>query len=395
VENVILKFNFKVPTKRLLVTGCLVGIFCFVWSFLDSPQRAWTNYLVDFFYFISLALGGGFILALTAVANAAWATPYKRLLEALTKFLPYGLLLGIGLFFGIHTLYEWSHPEIVANDEILQGKSVYLNVGFFMGRMFFFIFIWWALTKIITSLSLKQDENPQVSLQAKMTKWGAIFLIVFAFTYSFASFDWLMSVRPHWFSTIYGIYTFSGLFVNVLAVVTLMLIWMQGKGYYKDVINENHYHDLGKFIFGFTTFWAYIWISQYLLIWYANIPEETGYFITRELHAWDWLFFFNLAINWLIPFLALMTRKAKRSTFILGRVCILLIIGRWLDIYLMVAPDIYHHAGINNPQIGIPEIGMAIGMASLFILVVGRALSKTPLIPKNDTFLKEGLNLHQ
>ena len=395
MEHVNLKFSFKVSTKRLLVTGMLFGIFCFVWSFLDSPQRAWTNYLVDFFYFISLALGGGFILALTAVANASWATPYKRLLEALTKFLPYGLILAAGLFFGIHTLYEWSHADVVAGDKILQAKSIWLNVGFFTTRMFLFILIWWGLTKILTSLSLKQDENPKAVLQSKFTKWGAIFLIVFAFTYSFASFDWLMSVRPHWFSTIYGIYAFSGLFVNVLAVITLMLIWMQSKGYYKDVINENHYHDLGKFIFGFSTFWAYIWISQYLLIWYANIPEETGYFLTREQHSWDWLFFFNLGINWLIPFLALMTRKAKRSTFILGRVCVLLIIGRWLDIYLMVAPDVYHHVGINNPQIGIPEIGIAIGVASLFILVVGRALSKTPLLAKNDAFLAEGLNLHQ
>jgi hypothetical protein len=373
----------------------LAGIGCFVWGFMASPERAWINYLVDAFYFVSLGLGGGLILGITSVTSSSWATPYKRIPEALTKFLPYGFLIMLGLFFGIHTLYEWSHHSVVEADPILKGKAIYLNSSFFMIRIVVFFILWIIVTKVMTTLSNRQDQTNDPKITAKLVKWGAVFLIIFGFSYSLASFDWLMSVKPHWFSTIYGVYMFSGLFVNVLAVITFMVIYLQKRGHLIGVVTEDHLHDLGKLIFGFTTFWAYIWISQYLLIWYSNIPEETVYFVSREQHSWDWLFYFNLAINWVIPFFALMSRNSKRSSFILYRVCILLIVGRWLDLYLAVAPDVYEHAGQTNAQIGIIEVGMALGFGCLFTLVVGRALGKSNIVAKNDPFLEEGIHLQQ
>jgi len=222
-----------------------------------------------------------------------------------------------------------------------------------------------------------------------------LFLIFFAYSYSFFSFDMIMSLEPHWFSTIFGIYTFSGLFVNILAVSTLTIILLKEQGYLAHEINENHYHDLGKLLFGFSTFWAYIWFSQYVLIWYANIPEETVYFYLREHNTWDWLFYANLFINWLIPFFALMTRESKRRSFILKRVCIVLIIGHWLDLYVMIAPPIFKHAHVENPMIDWIEIGMALGFGALFILVLSRRLSKRKLIPANDLYLEEGIYLEQ
>ena len=228
---------------------------------------------------------------------------------------------------------------------------------------------------------------------AKISAASALTLIVFGLTYSIASFDWIMSLEPHWFSTIFAMYTFSGLFVNGVAFICLILILLKEQGYFP-MVNENHFHDLGKWLFGFTTFWAYIWFSQYLLIWYSNIPEETMYYIIREKGGWDWLFYFNLIINWLIPFFALMTRNSKRSPFILKRVCILLLVGHWLDIYVMVTPNVFKHAGL-SASIGLVEIGAALGYAGLFVLVFGKTLSKNLLYPKKDPCFEEGVHLHQ
>lgn len=388
-------FQLSPRVKRICFGSIILGLICFALGLYLYPQRAWISYLVNVFYFVSLGLGGFFLFSLQNVANASWSRPFTRIMESFGNFLPLGFIFALGLIFGIHTLYEWSHHEIVVNDHILLAKSPYLNMPFFIIRMITFFVLWIVLSKILSSLTRKQNETGDVSYVNKITRYSVIFMIVFAFSYSFFSYDFIMSLEPHWFSTIFGIYTFSGLFVNTLAVMTLTTIYLQHKGHFKDVINENHYHDLGKLIFGFTTFWAYIWFSQYLLIWYSNIPEETQYFYLRENYTWDWLFYFNLAINWLVPFLSLMTRASKRSTFILIRVCILLLIGHWLDLYLMIAPNVFKHAHIENPVIGWVELGMAIGFAGVFILVVGQALKKRALLVKGDPYLEEGIHLHQ
>lgn len=389
------EFKFQPKTHGLLLFGLLIGVLCAAWGLVNEGQRMWVNYLVNSVYFTSLALGGGLVMAIASVSMASWGTPFKRIAESLTAFLPYAFILMLILFFGLHSLYEWTHHDVVMKDEILRSKMAYLNTPFFMIRMVIYFGIWIICTKMIKYHSQKQDEDGENSHTFKIVKWSCFFLVTYALSYSFATFDWLMSLRPHWFSTIYGVYNFSGMFVHTLAVITFMAIWLNGKGYLEDVISDDVLHDLGKFIFGFSTFWAYIWLSQYLLIWYSNIPEETLYFIGREKHTWDWLFYFNFGINWIVPFFALMTRDSKRSRFILSRVCLVLIIGRWLDLYLMVAPDVYEHAGVNNPQIGFIEIGMAIGFGCLFALLVAKGLKKTNLVAGKDPYLEEGINLHQ
>ena len=311
----------------------------------------------------------------------------SRVAESFAYFLPVVFLLTIGLFFGIHSLYEWSHADVVANDPILKSKSAYLNSPSFIFRCVLFFVIWMFFGWAIQRFSGKSLH--------KATIFSVLFLVAFAYTYSLFSVDLIMSLEPHWFSTIFGVYTFSGLFVNALAVLTLLLILVQKHGYLTREINENHYHDLGKLLFGFSTFWAYIWFSQYLLIWYSNIPEETMYYYLREHYTWDWLFYANLIINWLVPFFALMTRESKRKQFVLIRVCIVLLVGRWLDIYLMVAPPIYKHAHVTNPYIGWNEIIIALGFGALFILVVERALKRRSLLDNDDPYLKEGIHLEQ
>jgi len=308
--------------------------------------------------------------------------------EAMSSFLvPSGVLLLLVFLGGGHTLYEWSHSAPGAHHGALAAKQAYLNVPFFVVRLIGFILLWAVLSRKVVRSS-RGGQAPSV-------KWSIIFLIVFAFTYSFASFDWLMSIEPHWYSTVYALYTFSGFFVAGFAVLTIAVVKLDEFGYLPGLINENHYHDLGKFLFGFSTFWAYLWFSQYMLIWYANIPEETGYYLLRTHNDWDWLFYFNLLINWVIPFFVLLPRSMKRSRDVLLRVGILLLIGRWLDLYLLVAPNVYHGAGITTPTISWIEVGVAVGTGGLFVLVCAAALAKHRLVAKDDPFFEEGVHLTQ
>jgi len=389
-ENFVL--NGKIKTTCFW--GVFIGLLCFGLGLYIDPKRAWLNLLLNNFYFVSLGLGGLFFVSLQNVTNSSWSRPMSRITESFSSFLPISFLITLGLFLGIHSLFEWSHHEVVMNDPILKGKAFYLNTTFFIARTIAFFVVWILLGKLLSHFSESQDNGKRVTLK-KVTLFSVLFLIFFAYSYSFFSFDMIMSLEPHWFSTIFGIYTFSGLFVNILAVLTLTIILLKEQGYLAHEINENHYHDLGKLLFGFSTFWAYIWFSQYVLIWYANIPEETVYFYLREHNTWDWLFYANLFINWLIPFFALMTRESKRRSFILKRVCIVLIIGHWLDLYVMIAPPIFKHAHVENPMIDWIEIGMALGFGALFILVLSRRLSKRKLIPANDLYLEEGIYLEQ
>lgn len=387
-------FSFTPKLKNFFISGMCIGFISFAAGLYFSPERAWLNFVLNNFYFVSMALAGAFIVALNGVTNSSWGAPYRRIAEAMTKYLPVGFIMMLVLFFGIHSIYEWSHADIIAKDTLLQKKVPYLNTSFFMIRMVIYFVLWISITKVMNAISDRRDQGGSLENTGKLVKWSAIFLVVFGFSYSMASYDWLMSLEPHWFSTIFAIYTFSGLFVSGIALITLVAILLQNMGYLKGVITEDHYHDLGKFLFGFSTFWAYIWFSQYMLIWYSNIPEETAYYYLREHHTWDWLFYFNLVINWLVPFFALMTRDSKRSKFILMRVSIVLLVGHWLDLYLMAAPKVLEHAHI-HPSINWIEVGMAIGFVCLFGFVFAKSMSKRSLVQKNDPYLEEGIHLHQ
>ncbi|MCC7344072.1 MAG: hypothetical protein IT573_03970 [Deltaproteobacteria bacterium] len=358
-------------------------------AFLD-PARMWVNLLINNFYYTSLALAAAFFLAILYVTNAGWASNFKRVPEAMTRFLPVALLLMLTLVFGMHSLYHWSHHDAVLHDPLLRHKEPYLNVPFFFGRMVAYFGLWILLTYLLRRYSLRQDANPDLSLHRRSIRVSALFILVFALTFALASYDWLMSLEPHWYSTIYSVYTFSSLFLHGLAAIALLVILLQERGYFGRLLNENHLHDLGKMIFAFSCFWAYIWVSQYLLIWYSNIPEETAYFWVRTDPDWLWLFALNFALNWLIPFLILLPRAAKRSAAVLKRVCVVLLIGFWLDIFLLVAPNV-----LKARSIGWMEILSGLGFAALFAFVTGKALERAPLIPRNDPYLQESFHLHQ
>lgn len=368
----------------------VAGGLALIAGFFVDPTRMWTNLLINNFYFLSLSLAAAFFLAVLYVSNAGWASNLKRVPEAMLAFLPFVFPLMLVLYFGMHSLYHWSDSEAVLHDPILKHKSSYLNEPFFFIRMGIYFSIWIFLTRWLRRTSLQQDRQNNPVFHQRSIRISALFIISFAFTFSFASYDWLMSLEPHWYSTIYSVYTFSSLFLHGLAALTLIVILLWEKGFFGNLLTSEHLHDLGKMIFAFSCFWAYIWVSQYLLIWYANIPEETAYFMVRTDPDWSWLFFLNFVLNWVVPFLVLLPRSSKRNPNVLKRVCIALLIGFWLDLFLLVAPNVMGHRSI-----GVWEVAIALGYAGFFVYVTAKALEKAPLIPKNDPYLQESLHLHQ
>ncbi|MBI2839180.1 MAG: hypothetical protein HYX75_12760, partial [Acidobacteria bacterium] len=325
---------------RLLKVLAGIGAAIIVAGVFIDPHRTWPNFLIASYYLLSLGLAGLFFIAVQYVGKGVWSTVFRRVPEAMTSVLvPVGALLLLAVGLGAHTMYEWTHHEAIAQSHVLQAKTGWLSLPFFLARSVLYLLIWIGFARAIVSNSRRQDEDGSLEHTVKNTRNSAIFLVAFAITFAVATFDWIMSVQPHWFSTIFGLYNFAGLFVNGLATMSILVIVLRRSGAFRGIINDQHLHDLGKYVFAFTTFWAYLWFSQYMLVWYANLPEEVTFFQKQTTGGWLSLFILNFGLNWVIPFLTLMPRAAKRSEGVMLKVCTVLMIGHWLDLYLMVIPS--------------------------------------------------------
>jgi hypothetical protein len=314
-----------------------------------------------------------------------------------------GVLMLASWFVVHHDVFHWTSASLYAplaegGDEIIQGKAAMwywpLEIGsfplFYVIRIVVFFGLWIMFFMWIKKEMLAEDLDGDIKHWYKARKYSAIFLIIFAVTSSIAAWDWVMSIDPHWFSTMFGWYVFASWWVNGLAVITLIVVVLKQSGYLT-IINSNHLHDIGKFVFGFSIFWTYIWFSQFLLIYYANIPEETVYFIERlGASQYKWVFFLNLLLNFLLPFLLLMTRDAKRHMSMLKVVMPIIIVGHWFDFYLMITPGVMQKDG----TFGFVEIGMAMIFGVAFLFVTLTNLAKAPLYAKNHPMLQESLHHH-
>lgn len=388
-------YEFTGSVKTVSLGLIVVGIISLLVSFSLNRTVGWVDYLVSTLWVTTIAVSGVFFLAVTGVLQASWITPYKRVPEAMIKFLPIAAVLMAAVYFGMHTIYEWTHADVVAADPILRTKTWWLTTPGFVGRLVLIFAVWIFMAWKFNSLSDIQEARWSPEVTQRIVRFSCVALILFALSICVAAFDWIMSIEPHWFSTIFGVYVFAGTFVSGISMVTLIVLHLRDKGYLRNVVNENHLHDLGKWMFGMSTFWAYIWISQYLLIWYANIPEETEYYVLRSHHGWNVVFFFNLFINWVFPFFMLMTRGAKRSPGRLKLVAMVLLIGHFIDLYLMVAPMVFHHHEVHLTGYGILQVLQLFGFGGLFVFFTGRALTKRKLVSTNDPNFAEGVHLHQ
>ncbi|EDM44275.1 hypothetical protein SCB49_04580 [unidentified eubacterium SCB49] len=355
-------------------------------------NRPWAAVYIACFFFFMIALGVLAFYAVNMVAQAGWSPVLFRVMEAITAYLvPGGIIMFVLLAFsGFHFnhLFVWADPEVVAHDKLIQGKSGWLNGAGLVIRAAIFIGGWILYRSFAVRNSRRDDEASDNRWYKMNFKISAAFLVFFLYTESMMSWDWLMSFDPHWFSTLYGWYILAGMMVCGITTIALITILLKSQGYL-EFVNDSHIHDLAKFMFGFSIFWTYLWFSQFMLIWYANIPEEVTYFITR-IEDFKLPFFGMLILNFLFPLLLLMNSDYKRVSWFVVLTGIVILLGHYVDIYMLITPATVGTSWF----IGLPEISAMLFFFGLFVFVVFTALTKAPLLVKNNPFLKESKNFH-
>ena len=371
----------RVPARldRALRDIALLGALVLVVGLWVEPRRAWGGFLMGFWHLTTLGLAGALFLAVLTLARARWATPLRRVPEAMTAALPYALALGLLLPLGARSLYEWAHPLVVEGDPLLRHKEPWLNLPFFSLRTVLYLAVWAWLARRLVAPSREQDEDGDPRHGRRRYLAACVFLPVFALTFSMASVDWLQSLEPRWFSTIYALVTLAGLGLGGAAVAILLVVAMRRAGRLRGVVTADHLDDLGKITLGLSLFWAYIVYCQHMLVWYANLPEETTYYALRDQGGFGPLRMASLALSFGVPFLVLLLRRARRSEAVLVRVALVLLAGRLLDVYLLVEPPILGEAAL-----GPWEIGPVAGALALYLRATLRALGAAPPVPARD-----------
>ena len=358
-----------------------------------APERTWLNLLVDGFYVLSLGVSAMFFLTTQRLSSAKWSAAIRRIPEAYMGVLPAAAGLLLLLAFGFHALYPWTAPHAVdpaAGPEagaIAAGRELYLTPAFVYLRMIGVVTLWLVFAWRIRKISLAADAGRDAGLlgHRRLNRITALFAPVFALTITAAAYDWIISLEPKWFSTMFAVYVFAGCFVQGIAAIAVATVVLARRGSFGPggaQIGGEPIHTLGTMLLAFCTFWAYIWVCQYLLIWYGNIPEEVTYYLRRSNPSWLPLFLGSFVVNWIIPFFTLLPRKHKRSLRVMTWIGVLVLCGRWLDLYLLVMPSHWE-----APRVGILEIAMAAGCGGLIYLMVVRRLSRAPLIPTHDPVL--------
>ncbi|SDX78525.1 quinol:cytochrome c oxidoreductase quinone-binding subunit 2 [Lutibacter oricola] len=355
-------------------------------------NKPWSALYVALFFFFMISLATLAFYAIQHAAQAGWSVVLFRVMEGITAYLPVGGVL-LFVFFVLSSLhmnhlFTWMDPEVVAHDELIQNKSGYLNVPFFLIRAAIYIIGWVIYRNHARKLTLAQDNASDLSNYTKLFKRSAAFLVFFLVSESMMSWDWIMSLDPHWFSTLFGWYVFASMIVSAITTIALISIYLKGKGYL-EFVNDSHLHDLAKFMFGFSVFWTYLWFSQFMLIWYADIPEEVTYFISR-FNEYKIPFLGMLVLNFLFPLLVLMNSDYKRVPWFIVTTGIVILIGHYVDIFVMIMP-----ATVGDQWFfGISEISSVLLVLGIFIYVVFTALSKAPLLAKGNPFIKESEHFH-
>ncbi len=380
------RFELTQTGRQILLILMGIGLITFIVGLIAVPERIWPNFLIAEYYLIGLGMGATFFIAIQYVMNGGWATAIRRIPEAMSSTLP---IAGIGiliLIFGIHTLYEWSHTEVVSLDPVLQEKSAWLNEPFFIIRLIGYFIIWIGLSQMIRNNSLRQDSDPDLNYTHKNVRNSTVFILIGVYTFCLASIDLIMSLQPHWYSTVFGFQNLTGIFLSSLAMITVFVVLLRKAGY-THLFTTEHLNTMGNLMLAFCIFWIYLWVSQHMLIWYANIPEETSYFVFRHFDSWGTLSLINVLMNWMVPFFILLSKFCKRHDQTMLQVSILLLLGHWLDLYIMIMP--VTHKVI--PPFSIWEIGPFVGIMALFLWMVLRSLTRNRLIPVNDPYLVESL----
>lgn len=438
------QYTFTRREKNVLIGFMVLGVLCMLLTYVGGDEyhtRFWTNYLHNSVFFTGIAFLALFFMCAKTMAFSGWHIVFKRIWEASSQFLLVGIILMgivvIGVWTNIHHLYHWANADSVSSDELLQHKSSFLNPTMFTLFTLGFLGIYYFFARKMRALSLEEDKQDRFDYKVHRKKtrfWASVFLPLAGFSSAAVIWQWVMSIDAHWYSTLFAWYSTISWLVAMLCITVLLIVYLKSRGYLTTV-TADHLHDLGKYIFGFSIFWTYLWFSQYMLIWYGNIGEETVYFRTR-FDEYPVLFYGNLFINFVIPFFVLLRNDTKRKIGSMTFISIVLLLGHWIDYFLMVKPGVYHTAhelaaghgheevigeaanaadthgaaalvvehmeeaehsvglimGQNLP--GLLEIGTFLGFGALFVYIFFAQLEKTSLFPKGDPFIDESLHHH-
>lgn len=379
-----------------------IGVVAIVAQFATGYHQVWANLLQANFMFMGMGLLAAFFVAVQYVARAGWSVAILRVPEAMMTWLWVAMpIMLILLVAGGHHYYHWMHEGITDKllengqpnpgyDSVIAGKSGYLNAPFFYARIVAYLIIWCGAAFYLRKYSLAEDVEGGSVNYYKAAKLSIFFIILFGVTSSTAAWDIIMSIDVHWFSTMFGWYTFAGMFITALTAMAMWIVYLKSKGHLEEV-TEHHLHDVGKFMFAFSVFWTYLWFAQFMLQWYANLPEEVVYFISR-LDYYRWPLWTALFLNFVFPFLILMTRDAKRKFFILVFGGTIILIGHWLDYFNMIVPGVLFNQESHDWHIGFYEIGTTMGFLGGFLYMVHSKLASAPLLRKNHPMLVESMH---
>ncbi len=382
--------SFKVsPLQKLFpLVLMVIGGGAAIAGIVVWPQRTWQAILINGFYCLSLPVMGTLFIATQRLTGARWSASLRRAPEALMAALPAAGAIMLTLFFGLRWIYPWARQGAFSGASALEGKVQYLQTYAVVARSVVSLTLWIVFAWLFRRTSLAQDQDPSLIHHKRLNRLAGVFVMVFALTFTFSSFDWLVSLDLRWFSTMFAVYVFAGCFVQGLAAITLIVVSLRRSNLLKGFISKDQLHDLGKLLFAFSTFWAYIWFCQYLLIWYANLPDEIPPYVKMTTGAWLPLFLANFVVNWAVPFVVLLSERAKRNENTLTMIAVVLLCGHWLDLYLLIMPSLR-----GAPALGALDVLIAAGCLGLVCSIVFRALARAPLVPVNDPFLIDSLSV--
>jgi len=370
----------------LFVAGALLGVI----GFISDPVRTSFAYLPAFMFLISIAIGALFLVAIEYLTGAVWSVPFRRITEFLASLVPLLIIFSIPLLFNLGSMFHWTHKEALLNDKVLQGKAPYLNVTFFIIRVVMIFAIWSFFYFVFIRNSHNQDKTQNQSLTKKSIVLSGVFVPVFAITITLVAIDWMMSLEPHWFSTIFGVYFFSGVVWCALAAVTYISIKLKENDFLHPRLSSDNYYSLGTLLFAFTVFWSYIAFSQYMLLWYADIPEENFWFLHRWEGGWIYLSLILIITHFIVPFAALLSYKSKTDLSRLKFISIWILIAHYIDLYWLIMPNITNAA--KGWYFSWMDLVFPVAVVGLIMFVFARNSKKFNLIPIGDPKLEQGLD---
>lgn len=378
------------PPQKLKIIGAvmlLIGIAALVAGFMSDPSRTWSNILLNNIYFLTIAIGGMMFYSIQYITQSSWSALFQRIPLSLGTFIPFAAVFMLLLYFGLPKIYEWAVPGITETDKLIAHKSPYLNVPFYMVRIVIYFALFIPLWLMLRKLAIREDIGAETVYKKNM-HYSTVFIFVAVIFFSFAAIDWIMTIDSHWYSTLFGFRTMITSMYYGVAVIILLIFFLQKQGFFPE-INKAHQHDLSRYLFRFSIVWGYLWFMQFLILWYANIPESTVYYYPRFLGEWQYLFYAELLINFAIPFVVTLSDNIGRNKAVLIGISSLLIIGLWIMLFVQIMPGSY-----GELKFGFIEVGLWLGYAGLFLILVFESLSRVSVVPLNHPQLSESIHHH-